>query len=473
MIRPFRTLRGRLLAMVAALLAVTLGGAAVISNRVAHVELRKFEVEERTAHRPPPAVDALRDFYRMHGSWTGIEPVLEKIGRAGGADVFLFDSRRQLVAGYPARLRSGRAELSPEGALTYAGAGPGGQLIRERILGPQLVIRGEDGAPAGSLFILPPHDKSSGLQTRSLDRWFFWTFLGATLFGVVLAAAIARWITVPVEKLTAATRRLEAGDLSVTVEPSGGAELEELARGFNAMAAALERNEELRRRMVGDVAHELRAPLTNIRCDLESIQDGLMAPSPEQIESLHREAMHLAGLVDDLQDLALADAGRLEIDARPVSIAALAQHAAAGIETRARDHGVTVVREGAEDLVVLADPRRAVQILTNLLTNAVTHMHQAGDVRIAWERDGMEAVIRVRDSGTGIGAEELTKIFERFYRVDVSRARATGGAGLGLPIVRQLVTAHGGRVWAESTPGAGSTFSFTLPIVTESIASPS
>jgi signal transduction histidine kinase len=459
--------------MVAALLAVTLGSAALISTRVAHVELRKFEVEERTAHRPSRAADGLRDYFLAHRSWTGVEPELEKIARATKADAFLFNARRELVATYPASLRAGRAELSPGGALTYEGKGAGGHLIRERILGPQVVIGGDDGAPAGSLFILPPHDEATTLKTRSLDRWFFWTFLGAALFGVVMAAAIARWITVPVETLTVATRRMEAGDLSVTVDPAGGAELEELARSFNAMAAALERNEELRRRMVGDVAHELRAPLTNIRCDLESIQDGLVAPSPEQIESLHREALHLQGLVDDLQDLALADAGRLEIDPRPVSIAALAQHAAAGIETRARDHGVTVVREGAEDLVVMADPRRAVQILTNLLTNAVTHMQQAGEVRIAWEREDGEAVIRVRDSGTGIAAEELPKIFERFYRVDVSRARATGGAGLGLPIVRQLVTAHGGRVWAESAPGGGSTFSFTLPIVTESIASPS
>jgi signal transduction histidine kinase len=461
--RPLRTLRGRLIAMVAALLAVTIGSVAIISTRVAHYELRKVEVEDRAGHARPPAMDRLQDYYHAHGSWAGVEPVLEQFARTAGADVLLFDSRRQFVAAAPRVHRPIHAELSPDGMLTLDAIGPGGSRVRERIMGPQAVIR--DGETVtGSLFIMPSVAEPPMRPLQSLDRSFFWTFLGAALFGIVMAVAIARWITVPVERLTAATRRMEAGDLSVVVEPAGGAELEELTNGFNAMAAAIERNEELRRRMVSDVAHELRAPLTNIRCGLESIQDGLVAPSVEQIESLHQETMHLAALVDDLQDLALADAGRLEIDPRPVALAALARQAAGGMESRARERNVTVVCEGVEDLVVMADPRRAMQILTNLLANAVTHMQQAGKVRIAWERDGAFALIRVVDQGAGIAADELPKIFERFYRVDPSRSRATGGVGLGLSIVRQLVTAHGGRAWAESTRGAGSTFFFTLPV---------
>ncbi len=408
-------------------------------------------------------MDALRDYYHAHGSWVGVAPVIDQFGRAAGADVLLFDNRRQFVAAAPRDHRPTHAELSPEGMLTLESSGPGGARVRERILGPQALIR--DGEMvAGTLFIMPAVAEPPLRPLQSLDRAFFWTFLGATVFGVLMAVAIARWITVPVERLTDATRRMEAGDLSVVVEPAGVAELEELAHAFNAMAAAIERNEELRRRMVGDVAHELRAPLTNIRCGLESIQDGLVAPSGEQIESLHQETMHLAALVDDLQDLALADAGRLEIDPRPVALASLARRAAGGIETRARERNVTVVCDGAEDLVVMADPRRATQILTNLLANAVTHMRQAGEVRITWERDGAFALIRIVDTGDGIAADELLRIFERFYRVDPSRSRATGGVGLGLSIVRQLVTAHGGHVWAESTLGVGSTFSFTLPL---------
>ncbi|HEV7574037.1 MAG TPA: ATP-binding protein [Thermoanaerobaculia bacterium] len=458
--RIVTTLRGRLIAMVAALVAVTIGATAIISTRVAHYEIRKFEVEVHAGRRPLMP-NAVADYYRAHRSWPGVEPAVEAMARAAGSDIALFDEHNRLAAKSNA-LRGATLDLAPDGTLTITRTIAGGRT-RELIRGPQMIVRNANGGIAGSIFILPRHEDALPPPTRSLDRSFFWTFLGATLFGILMAIAIARWISVPVERLTAAARRMESGDLAVRVEPAGGAELAELARGFNAMAAALDRNEEQRKRMVSDVAHELRAPLTNIRCELESMQDGLTAPTPERIASLHEETMHLAHLVDDLQDLALAEAGRLEIDAQPVAVAALAKRAAAGMEIRARERGVTIRVDGDDDVVVLADTRRAVQILTNLLANAVAHMEKPGEVRIVWTRTDGEAVVSVIDSGVGIPVDELPHIFERFYRVDISRSRTTGGAGLGLSIVRQLVAAHGGRVWAESAVGVGSTFSFTLP----------
>ena len=459
--RLFPTLRGRLIATVVALVAVMIGSVAVISTRVAHYEIRKFDVELHTAPRSPGSIAA---FYRAHGSWSGVQPAIEQMAKSAGAEVLLFDRNRHLVASSSPALRSANLTLTADGALTIERILPSGRT-REMIRGPLLIVRDAGGGVAGSLFMLPHREVALQLPpTRSLDRSFFWIFLIALLFGIVMAIAIARAVSRPVGQLTAAARRMESGDLTVRVEPGGGAELEELAHGFNAMAAALDRNEELRRRMVSDVAHELRAPLTNIRCELESMQDGLTSPTPERIASLHDETMHLAGLVDDLQDLALAEAGRLDIDPQPIAVAALARRAAAGMEPRARERGVTLHCEGDEDLVVLADARRAGQILTNLLANAIAHMAVPGEVRIGWERSDDEAIIRVIDTGVGIPANELPHIFERFYRVDVSRSRSTGGAGLGLSIVRQLTAAHGGRVWAESVEGKGSTFSFTLPV---------
>jgi signal transduction histidine kinase len=412
----------------------------------------------------PRAPATIAVFYREHGTWAGVQPAVDQMAKSAGTDILLFDRDRRLVASSSAPLRNARIDLLANGMLTIEHNLPSG-TTRELFRGPQMILRDANGAIAGSLFLLPHRSIALELpRTRSLDRSFFWIFLGALLFGIVIAIAIARAISSPVERLTAAARRMESGDLGVRVEPGGGTELEELAHGFNAMAATLGRNEELRRRMVSDVAHELRAPLTNIRCELESMQDGLTAPTPERIASLHDETMHLTSLVDDLQDLALAEAGRLDIDPQPVAVASLARRAAAGIEPRARERGVTIRCDGDDDVVVLADTRRTVQILTNLLTNAVAHMETAGEIRIAWSRDNGEAIIKVIDSGAGIPADELPHIFERFYRVDVSRSRTTGGAGLGLSIVRQLVAAHGGRVWAESEPGKGSTFSFTLPI---------
>jgi signal transduction histidine kinase len=476
--RLFPTLRGRLIAMVATLVAVMIGSVAVISTRVAHYEIRKFEVAVTTTASPrltdapsfpidrltPRTPATIAVFYREHGTWAGVQPAIDQIAKSAGTDVLLFDRERRLVASSNTQLRAAQIVLLPNGMLTIERKVPSG-TTRELMRGPQMIMRDASGAIAGSLFLLPHRNIALELpRTRSLDRSFFWIFLAATLFGIVMAVAIARAVSSPVERLTAAARRMESGDLAVRVEPGGGAELEELAHGFNAMAATLARNEELRRRMVSDVAHELRAPLTNIRCELESMQDGLTAPTPERIASLHDETMHLTSLVDDLQDLALAEAGRLDIDPQPVTVVALARRAAAGIEPRARERGVTIRCEGDDDVVVLADTRRAVQILTNLLTNAVAHMETAGEIRIAWSRGNGEAIIQVIDSGVGIPADELPHIFERFYRVDVSRSRTTGGAGLGLSIVRQLVAAHGGRVWAESEAGKGSTFSFTLPM---------
>lgn len=477
--RLFPTLRGRLIAMVAALVAVMIGSVAVISTRVAHYEIRKFDVAVTTSGGPhlsstpsfqidrlsPRSPGMIAVFYREHGTWNGVQPLLEQTAKNGGGDFLLFDADHRLIAASSPALRSARLGFAASGILTIERTMPSGRT-REVISAPQVIVRATNGDVAGSLFVLPQRNIALELpRTRSLDRSFFWIFLAAMLFGIVMAVAIARAVSSPVERLTAAARRMESGDLAVRVEPGGGAELEELAHGFNAMAATLARNEELRRRMVSDVAHELRAPLTNIRCELESMQDGLTAPTPERIASLHDETMHLTSLVDDLQDLALAEAGRLDIDPQPVAVAALARRAAAGIEPRARERGVTIRCEGDDDVVVLADTRRAVQILTNLLTNAVAHMENAGEIRIAWSRDNGEAIIQVIDSGVGIPADELPHIFERFYRVDVSRSRTTGGAGLGLSIVRQLVAAHSGRVWAESEFGKGSTFSFTLPMV--------
>jgi signal transduction histidine kinase len=416
--------------MVVALLALTIGGIAVFSTRVVHAEIRKIEGRNPAAERLPAAV--LRAYYELHGSWSDVTPLLTR-ARPPRSDAVLLDARHRVVA---RTMIARRMEVSGDRLTIDSGD------FRKVVSGPQ-EIRDRAGNVVGYLFLLP-HDEPP--PRGALDRAFVWIFSVAAFAGIALAIAIARWITVPVERLTDATRRMERGDLSVRVEPGGGPELAALAHGFNAMAEALDRNEALRRRMVSDVAHELRAPLTNIRCELEAMQDGLSAGN---VASLHEEVMHLARLVDDLQDLSLAEAGALDIAPQPVNVAALVRRVA------------NVAADGPDDLIVMADPTRTVQILTNLLTNAQRY---SDDVRVRWRRDGDFARIDVTDKGPGIAPDHLPHLFDRFYRVDASRARHTGGAGLGLAIVKQLVLAQGGRVWAESTVGEGATFSFTLPV---------
>jgi two-component system sensor histidine kinase BaeS len=206
--------------------------------------------------------------------------------------------------------------------------------------------------------------------------------------------------------------------------------------------------------MVGDVAHELRTPLTNLRCELEAIQDGLATPDRPRIASIHEEVLHLQRLVEDLQDLAVAEAGALKLHLERIDLgAAVARIVGAGADL-ACDGG----------LMVDADVTRLRQVVHNVLANAVRHSPQGERVRVQVARDGRDAKVSVIDRGPGIAADDLGRIFERFYRVDDARGRAQGGAGLGLAIVRRLVELHAGRVWADSVEGEGTTITFTIPL---------
>jgi signal transduction histidine kinase len=258
---------------------------------------------------------------------------------------------------------------------------------------------------------------------------------------------------------------MESGDLSQHVEITSQDEIGDLARAFNGMADGLARLEELRRQLVNDVAHELRTPLTNIRGYLEALQDGVVEPERHVIDSLHEEAMLLNRLVDDLQALSLAEAGQLRPERQPVALADVVDRAIGAVRPRAVAKGVVLQADLPEDLpLVDVDPRRIGQVLRNLLENGLTHTASGGEIAVAAHAGGHWIEVSVRDTGTGIAADDLPYVFERFYRADKSRSRATGGAGLGLAIVKQLVEAHGGQIEVESEVGQGTQFTFTLPV---------
>jgi two-component system sensor histidine kinase BaeS len=268
----------------------------------------------------------------------------------------------------------------------------------------------------------------------------------------------------PVTALTDAAYRMRGGDLDVRVEVRGRDEVADLARAFNDMAARLAENERLRKQMVSDVAHELRSPVTNLRCTLESIQDGLAAADRSAIDALHEETLFLQRLIADLEDLSRADAGQLTLRSEQVDVAAAIRRAAGA--TLPGDTGIELRLEIGEALPLVAgDTDRLEQVFRNLLANAVRHTPAGGRVIVRagrYEAGGVR--VEITDTGCGIDAAHLPKVFDRFYRADASRARATGGAGLGLAIVRQLVAAHAGNVTAQSAGvGYGATFVVTLP----------
>jgi signal transduction histidine kinase len=292
-------------------------------------------------------------------------------------------------------------------------------------------------------------------------------FVGALIAGgaaVLITLFLSGRIVRPVEQLTEAAQRMEKGDLSVRVAVESDDEMGQLAHAFNAMAGGLEQQERLRRNLTSDVAHELRTPLTNLRGYLEAARDGLLMPDAAYVDNLYEETMLLSRLVADLQDLAQAEAGQLHLVRRPVVLAAIVEQAVAALRPQADEKGLTLTADLPPDLPqVDVDPERIGQVLRNLLSNAMAHTPQGGEITVsARAEDGMISAA-VSDTGEGIPADALPYVFDRFYRADKSRARETGGAGLGLAIVKQLVVAHGGTVSVASEPGRGSTFTFTLP----------
>lgn len=293
--------------------------------------------------------------------------------------------------------------------------------------------------------------------------------VGAVIsFGIAAAAAffIARYLTRPLHSLETAAEELASGDLSHRVELEGPAEVVALGEAFNAMADSLEEAEDLRRRMVADVAHELRNPIAAIRAQVDGMAEGVLPADAARLGSVAEDVAHLSALVDDLQVLAVAEAGRLSYEMGPVDLADLCEREAHRASASARE-GVTVSAHAGGPTWIHADERRISEVLRNLLGNAVRHTER-GSVSVTVDTPtterGTVAEVRVSDTGEGISADDLPYIFERFYRADSSRAAATGGSGLGLSISRRIIEDHGGEMFAESTPGHGTTIGFRLPL---------
>ncbi|TWV30665.1 HAMP domain-containing protein [Streptomyces misionensis] len=278
---------------------------------------------------------------------------------------------------------------------------------------------------------------------------------------VAVTAAVAVRLVRPLRALTEAAQAPPERHVRVPVTTRDETGI--LAEAFNALTERRERLEAQRKAMVSDIAHELRSPLTNIRGWLEVMRDGVVEPDPGLLDSLHEEAVVLQRIIDDLQDLAAADAGTLRLHREPLPAAELLAQVAAAHRVAADAARVTLATEADPAVWLDADPVRMRQVLGNLVSNALRHTPAAGTVTLTARRDGPDAVLTVADTGSGIAPEELPQVFERFWRAEKSRSRRTGGSGLGLSIVRQLVAAHGGTAEAASEPGAGSVFTLRLP----------
>jgi signal transduction histidine kinase len=284
----------------------------------------------------------------------------------------------------------------------------------------------------------------------------------ALAVGLMLASRIAR----PVVRTAAIAGRIAAGDYQVRYEgATGSRELAELVQSVNQLAAALEAQEALRRRLTGDVAHELRTPLAAVGAHLEAMIDGVWQPTPQRLEGLQEEVARLTGLVSDLEALADAESGDMKLEKGPVELSDLAREAGRKFELELVKKNLTFEVEGVA--WAMGDRARLHQVLSNLIGNAVKYTPEGGHIRAFAHREGDMAVAEVEDDGIGIPKEALPLVFERFYRVDASRNRRTGGAGIGLAIVKSIALAHGGTVEAVSGEGRGSRFVVRLPAAPE------
>ncbi len=404
----------------------------------------------------------LTQFYGTHGGWDGIQPFLE------GAQAAMAPHQAGII------LADGQGRV-----LYDAKPIATGQLLSTDERAKALLLE-IDGQTIGYLGMRPGSDPPPpGSERFLLDQLLRFLVLAAIVGGpsaIIAGILMSRNLTAPLNRLAEAARGIgacaatgNARSFGCQVESAGTTEMTEVAQAFNEMVDGLQRGETLRRNLMADVAHELRTPLSVLQGSLQAILDDVYPLSKEEITRLYDQTRHLGHLVNDLHQLAQAEAGQLRLNRQPIDLTALAQDVTAAFEPVAEAEGVTLKVDVPDNLTpVNADSARLTQVLYNLMSNALRHTPSGGEIMLHGGRDRTcgNIWLAVQDSGDGISAEHLPHVFERFYRADPARGRDTGGAGLGLAVVRAIVEEHGGEVTAASDgiPGHGSTFTIRLPL---------
>ena len=407
----------------------------------------------------------LAGYYRGHGSWDGVASILES-GYSGmmGQRLLITDSQDRVVADTRGTL-IGQTLIDSSGtAITVDGKKVGVLIVRGGMMGGMM---GQGG---------PPSDRpGEGVILARVYQSIVLAGAAAVLAAFIIGGLFAYGLVRPIRQLTDATTVIARGDLSHRVNINHNDEIGDLSRAFNKMAGDLQNAERLRREMTADIAHELRNPLAVLQSNVEAIIDGVLPSTPENLQPLLDQTQLLSRLVEDLRTLTLADAGQLSLDKTETDLAALIRSVIAQFAASADSKSISLHADVSNELPSLTlDPQRMAQVLGNLISNAIRHTPERGVISVQLSVISVPKQIplitdhclrvTVSDSGVGIPPESLPHIFDRFYRVDKSRSRSQGGTGLGLAIAKQLVEAHGGKIWAESEVGKGTNVKFTLPI---------
>lgn len=413
-------------------------------------------IQRNISFRQERIAAALVDRYSRYG-WGDIQQVLLESGprvKGGGPGPFMsrLQSERILIADSQGKIVGDSLNMDI------------GKVVDEKTISKGLPLL-VDGKRVGTLLA----DRSWGQLEESFIKSIkianLYAGIIAFFLALALGAIMSKKISAPLVTLAHAVRRISGRELSHRVPVNSSDEIGELAHAFNSMAQSLEENEKLRKNMLADVAHELRTPLSILRGNLESMQEGVLEPSQEVFSSLHDETVRISKLVNDLQELALAEARELKIYPKRNILGDIIDSALQSIKLEAQSRKINIsVEVPATNIWVNVDTHRMEQVLYNLLTNALRYTQDGGRIGIIAQIIDNWAEVTVQDSGIGIADEDLPYIFNRFYRADKSRNRGSGGVGLGLAITKGLIEAHGGKVWVESELGRGTKFVFTLPL---------
>jgi signal transduction histidine kinase len=330
--------------------------------------------------------------------------------------------------------------------------------------GTQVEVDGQMVGTALSVGAFPDLDPEEERFLKRINDALLKAALGATAAGILLSILLAGTLTRPLRDLTAAVRSMAKGRLKQDVPVRSQDELGELTRAFNQMSAELAQVTQSRRQMTADIAHDLGTPITVIAGYIEALRDDVLQPSQERFDVMHTEVQYLRRLVGDLRMLSLADAGELKLKKQPVSPLEFLEKMAAAHWQRAEQRKITLSVQGAPDLpVIKMDPDRMMQVMGNLTVNALRHTPEGGQINFLAQRQGDYVQLCVQDNGEGIPPESLERVFDRFYRGDDSRHQQGGESGLGLPIAKSIVEAHGGKISVDSELGVGTNFRILLP----------
>lgn len=475
-------MRWRLLGSFALIILIALGTVAVVARYTTQQEVETFLIHGGQIGLENLASN-LEDYYAENGSWTGAE-VVSTTGTGANVSGGTGSGRGQgqrsgtgttgdnaVAAGNPTAGVNANDHVvtDPMGTVVLSPVDTEvGTQLSESILSQSIALE-VDGELVG--YLVPDGgivDLPDDFDELLIERVNNASLLAAGISGgiaIVLALILSSLILRPVHGLTKAANQMAEGDLSQRVKVHGGSELASLGKSFNKMAESLENAEDRRQSMTADIAHELRNPLAIQRAHLEALQDGVYPLTLENLDLIGAQNQQLTRLVNDLRTLALVDAGELSLNMRNVDLNAICTDLAARFQPQADAKRVAIESLCPVGMMTaLGDRERLQQILDNLMQNALRYTPEGGVIEISLQRQGHAAIFAVHNNGPSIPRDVLEHLFERFYRGDKARDRASGGTGLGLAIARKLAEAHSGSLIGENHPAGGVVFKLVLPL---------